>query len=166
MTIVVLILSIIAAVAIPNLATTNPVKLDIAAKEIATAIRFAQAEAMRTKTSYGINTDTTNEQIRVYRLSSFTPVFDVYHPVDKKLYDIQLKTHRFAAGVDLVSANFTFTGGFSSSTYLGFNTDGYPKYSVLFGGDHMLTSGTITLSYAGRQRIVSIAPMTGRVTIQ
>lgn len=166
MTIVVLILSIMAAVAIPNIAATDPVKLDIAAKEIATAIRFAQAESIRTQTLYGINTDATNDRIRVYSFPGLMPVYDVYHPVDKKLYDIQLKTHPFAAGVDLVSANFAFAGSYSSSTYLGFNTDGYPKYSVLFGGDHMLTSGTITLSYRGQQRIVSISPMTGRVTIQ
>ncbi len=166
MTIVVLILSIMAAVAIPNLAATDPLKLDIAAKEITAAIRFAKAESIRTKTQYGVNTDATNDQIRVYRLSGLLPVYDVYHPINKKLYDIQLKTHPFTAGVDLISASFVFSGGFSSSTNLSFNTDGYPKYSVILLGDFMLTSGTITLSYAGQQRIVTISPMTGRVTLQ
>jgi Tfp pilus assembly protein FimT len=159
-------LSIVAAIAVPNLASTDPVKLDIAAKTVATAVEFAQAESIRTKILHGVFTDAANELISVYSLPGFLPVYDVYHPVDKKLYTIYLKTDAFVAGVDLVSADFVFTGSFSSPNYLGFNTNGYPKYSVLFGNDYMLTSGTITLSYKGQQRIVSIAPMTGRVTIQ
>jgi len=166
MSLAVLVLSIIAAVAIPNLAANDPVKLDIAAKEIAAAIRFAQSEARRTKSLYGIDTDATNERVRVYRLPGLLPVYDVYHPVDKKLYDINLKTHPFAAGVDLVSANFSFSGGLSSSTYLGFNSEGYPKYSAPSGNDAMLTGGTIILGYGGEQRIINISPMTGRVTVQ
>jgi prepilin-type N-terminal cleavage/methylation domain-containing protein len=166
MSIVVLILSIIAAIAMPNLASTDPVKLDIAAKTVATAIEFAQAESIRTKIPHGIFTDATNELISVYSLPGSSPVYNIYHPVDKKLYTIQLKTDAFVAGVNLVSANFAFVGPFSSPNNLDFNTEGYPKYSVPFGNDYMLTSGTITLSYQGRQRIVSIASSTGRVTIQ
>jgi len=165
MLIVVLILSIIAAITLPNLATTDAMKLDTATEEVAEAIRFARAEAIRTKIPGGIFTDTTNERIRVYSMPSFSPTYDIYHPVDKKLYDIQLKTDAFIDGVNLVSASFIFAGGFSSSNYLGFNTDGYPKYTN-FGIDNMLTSGTITLSYKGQQRMISIAPMSGRVTIQ
>lgn len=164
MTIVVLILSIIAAIARPNLSSTDPIKLDTAAKEVAEAIRFARAEAIRTKISRGIHADANNERIRVYSLPGLSPVYDIYHPIDKKLYDIQLKTDAFVAGVDLVSASFSFVGPFTSPTNLGFNSEGNPKYTFI--NDNMLTSGAITLSYQGQQRIISIAPMTGRVTIQ
>lgn len=162
----VLILSIIAAIARPNLSSTGPTKLDTAAKQVAEAIRFARTEAIRTKVPRGIFTDAINERIRVYSLSGLSPVYDIYHPIDKKLYDIQLKTDAFVAGVDLVSASFSFTAPFTSPTNLGFNSEGNPKYSVPFGNDSMLTSGAIILSYQGQQRIISIAPMTGRVTIQ
>jgi prepilin-type N-terminal cleavage/methylation domain-containing protein len=165
MTIVALILSIIAAIAMPDLSSTNSIKLDTAAKEVAAAIRFARAESIRTKSPLGINTDATNDRIRVYSLLGSTPTYDISHPIDKKLYDIQLATDTYIAGIDLVSASFSFAGSFSSLTYLDFSTEGIPKVTSA-GNDYMLTSGTITLGYQGQQRIISIAPMTGRVTIQ
>lgn len=165
MVVVVVILGIAAAVAMPNLSSTNPVKLDNAANEAAAAIRFARAEAIRTKISRGINADAANDRIHIYSLPGSIPAYDIYHPVDKKLYDINLKTDPYIAGVDLVSANFVFAGGFSSSNYLGFNSEGNPKYTFL-GNDYMLSSGAITLGYNGHQRTILIAPMTGRVTIQ
>lgn len=163
--IVVVIIGIVASAVMPDLSSTDTKKLEIAAQEIAEAIRFARAEAIRTKIPHGINTDTGNERLRVYSLPASTPVYDKYHPIDKNLYDIQLKTDAFVEGVDLVSASFNFAGSVSSSTYLDFNTDGNPKYTFS-GSDRMLTSGSITLRYNGQQRIVSIAPMTGRVTVQ
>jgi Tfp pilus assembly protein FimT len=163
--IVVIILGVVAAAAMPMLSSNDPAKLDNAVNEVANAIRFAQAEAIRTKISYGINTDTTNERIRVYRLSGTTLTYDIYHPIDKKLYDIQMKTDTYVAGIDLVSASFVFGGASSSSTSLDFSAEGSPKVTSA-GSDYLLTSGTIMLSYHGQQRIISIAPMTGRVTIQ
>ncbi|MEQ1560848.1 MAG: GspH/FimT family protein [Methyloglobulus sp.] len=163
--IVVIILGIVAAAAMPNLSSTDPTKLDNAANEVSSAIQFAQAEAIRTKIPRGINTDATNDRIRVYSLPAATPTYDIYHPIDKKLYDIQLKTDAFIGGVDLVSASFAFTGASSSSTNLDFSAEGIPKVTSA-GADYMLSSGTITLSYRGQQRIISIAPMTGRVTVQ
>ncbi len=163
--IAVTILGIVAAAAMPQLSSTDSLKLDNAANEVANAIRFAQAEATRIKISYGINTDAANERIRVYSLPGTTPTYDVYHPIDKKPYDIQLKTDAYVAGVDLVSASFAFAGAASSSTNLDFSAEGNPKVTSA-GTDYMLSSGSITLSYHGQQRIISIASMTGRVTVQ
>lgn len=179
MVIVVIILGIVAAAAMPNLSSTDPKKLDNAANEVAAAIRFARAEAIRTKATCGfnrteedrnkipcgINTDATNDRLRVYSLPAATPTYDIYHPIDKKLYDIQLKTDAFVGGVDLVSASFVFASAPSSSTNLDFSADGTPKVTSA-GTDYMLTSGTITLSYRGQQRVISIAPMTGQVTVK
>lgn len=165
MVIVVVILGIVAAAAMPNLSSTDPKKLDNAANEVAAAIRFARAEAIRSKISRGINTDATNDRLRVYSLPAATPTYDIYHPIDKKLYDIQLKTDAFVGGVDLVSASFVFAGAPSSSTNLDFSAEGTPKVTSA-GTDYMLTSGTITLSYRGQQRVISIAPMTGQVTVK
>ncbi len=163
--IVVIILGIVAAAAMPNLSSTDTKKLDNAVNEAVEAIQFAQAEAIRTKIPRGINTDVTNDRMRVYSLPAATPTYDIYHPIDKKLYDIQLKTDAFIGGVDLVSASFVFAGASSSSTNLDFSADGIPKVTSA-GADYMLTSGTVTLSYRGQQRIISIAPMTGRVAVQ
>ena len=163
--VVVAILGVIALITIPNLSSGNSVKLDLVAKEIADATRFARTEAIRTGTPHGINTSTASDRVRVYRLPSLFPTYDVRHPVDKKLYDIRFENDSRMAGVDMLSASFDFDGTFSSSTYLGFSSDGIPKYTS-FGTDYMLVSADITLGLGNDQRVVSIAPMTGRVSVQ
>jgi prepilin-type N-terminal cleavage/methylation domain-containing protein len=161
--IVVIILGIVAVVAMPQLSSSDFNRLDIAASEIADAADFARTEALRTKSVYGIDVNAANDQIRVYSKPAGTAVYAVYHPIDKKLYDIQLKANTQTVGVDLVSASFTFSNS-TNSTLLDFNSDGMPKYTATT--DYMLSSGAITLSYNGQTRKVIIAPMTGRVTIQ
>lgn len=165
--IAVLILGIVEVAVMPDISTTDTKKLEAAAQTISDAIIFARAEALRTKISHGIHADIDNQRIRVYSLPAGTSVYDVYHPIDKKIYDIWLKNDTRMVGVDLISASFSFEGGYSSSAYLDFNANGMPKYS---GGiplnDHMLTSAEMKLSYRGRQLTISIAPITGRVTVQ
>jgi prepilin-type N-terminal cleavage/methylation domain-containing protein len=158
--IVVIILGIVAAAALPTL-SSDQTKLDIATEEITEAVDFARSEAIRTKITHGISIDTANDRIRVYSLPASTVVYDVYHPIDKKLYDIQLKSNNQTASVDLVSATFTFSNGVSQSL-VDFNSDGMPKSTSTT--DFMLTSGTITLSYKGQLSKVIVTPMTGRVT--
>lgn len=159
-------LGIVAAVAMPDLSSTDSKKLDVVAKQIADAIVLAKADAIRKKIPHGIYTDTVNDRIRVYSLPAETAVYNVYHPIDKRIYDIQLKTDPQSRGVDLVSANFSYDNSLNSSTYLDFNTDGTPK---LTGGipyrDHMLTSGSIIIAYNQQRRQILIEPMTGRVTV-
>ena len=164
-TLVVAILGIVAVGVIPDLSSGSPIKLDLAAEEVAEAARFARAEAIRTGTPHGMNTSTSSDRIRVYSLPTLVPSYDVRHPIDKKLYDIQFTSDSRMAGVDLVSASFDFDGISSSSTDLSFSSEGIPKYTSA-GTDYMLTSATITLSYGNDQRLISIAPMTGRVSIQ
>ncbi|NKB35818.1 MAG: prepilin-type N-terminal cleavage/methylation domain-containing protein [Gammaproteobacteria bacterium] len=165
MMIVVATIGILAVIALPPLSSGNPVKLDLAAAEIAAAARFARTEAIRTGTAHGINTSNINERVRVYSKPGLLPNYDVRHPVDKKLYDIALDDDSRMAGVDLSSASFNFEGSFSSSSYLGFSAEGIPKYSVL-GTDYMLQNASITLTMGNDQRVVVVEPMTGRVSIQ
>ncbi len=164
-TLVVAILGIVAVGVIPGLSSGSSIKLDLAAEEVAEAARFARAEAIRSGTPHGINTDTASDRVRVYSLPSLVPSYDVRHPIDKKLYDIQFTSDPRMKGVDLVSASFDFEGAPSSSTDLDFSSDGFPKYTSA-GTDYMLISATITLSYGNDQRVISIASMTGRVSIQ
>ena len=161
--IVVIILGIVAAAAMPNFSSSDPTKLDIATAEISEAIDFARTEAIRTKVTRGISIDTALDEIKVYSKPATTPVYDVYHPIDKKLYDILLKSMNQTKGVDVASATFTYSNGVSNSL-LDFNSNGIPKYTSTT--DYMLTSGAITLSFKGQLRKIIIAPMTGRVTVQ
>ena len=162
---VVAIFGIFATVLLPDSRATDESRLDMAANEVAAALRYAQSEALRTAIPHGAFTDDSTNQIKVYNKPSSTPVYDVYHPVDRKLYDIKLENSPLMSGVDFVSAIFNFSGPFSSSSYLGFNIHGHPKYTDS-GTDYMLIDGNIILAHAGKQRVISIAPMTGRVTVQ
>ena len=163
--VVVAILGLVAAVAMPNFAATDVKSVELAATEVADAVRFARNEAIRTGMPHGIFTDAFSDRVRVYSMPGSTPIYDVRHPVDKKLYDIQFNSNSNLVGVDLVSALYNFDGIFPSIFNFGFNSHGIPKFSF-FGTDYMLADGTITLSHGDHQRVVSIAPMTGRVTIQ
>jgi type II secretory pathway pseudopilin PulG len=159
-------LAIIAGVALPNLANNDSRKLDVAAAEVAQAIRFTRLEAMRTTSSKGIVFDAINETVKVYSLPGLIPVYDVYHPVDKKPYALNFKTDTAISRVDLQSYSIYYAGSGINQPYIGFNASGNPKYGF-FGLDYMLSStATITLAYAGKTRVISVAPMTGRVTVQ
>ncbi len=164
--IVVVILGIIAVVAMPDLASNDHRKLDIATKEIIQAIRFAQLEAMRTNIPHGIVFNVSNNTGKVYKLISGVVNYEVYHPVSKKRYTLSLNTDNTIAGVDLQSYNIYFDSFLGvNQPYLGFNTNGNPIYSSS-GTNYMLNSATITLAYAGNTKVIRVSPMTGRVTAQ
>lgn len=163
---VVTILSVTAAVTVPNFSANDGRKLDVAVADIAEAIRFTRIEAMRNGISHGIIVDAGNETVKVYSLPAATPVYDVFHPVDKKLYTLNFTTDAAAAGVDLQSYSFYYGSTGGSQAVIEFNRFGNPKYSSA-GTDYMLNGpATITLAYSGQTRIISVAPMTGRVTMQ
>lgn len=165
LTLVISILGIIAIAMIPNLSSGNIIKLDLAAEEIANAIRFAKAESIRTGTPHGIETNAFSERVRVYRNLGLFPIYDVRHPIDKKLYDIQLNSDSRTKGVDLFSSNYNFDGMINNPFSMTFTKEGIPA-TILFGKNFMLTNGSITLNYKNDQRVISIAAMTGRVSIQ
>lgn len=164
--IVVLILAVISVIAIPESSSNNHRKLDLAAEEVTQAIRFARIEAMRTSTPYGVFFKTSTEEVKIYRLVAETPTYDVYHPIDKKIYTLNLKIDRATEGVEIVSHSIQYQGVTGNKEYIGFNMHGNPKFFDA-GIDHMLiNAASITLSYAGQNRIINVSPMIGRVTTQ
>ena len=166
--IVVSILGIVAAVAIPDFSPSTEHKLDLAATEVADAVRFARSEATRTGVPHGVFTQTSQNRIRVFRADTgttpATPIYDVRHPIDKKLYDIDLDAYPFAGGITFSGASTSFQGTCNAAAYTIFDATGAPRCSdpitvILRSADLTLTSGVST-------RVVSIHGFTGRVTIQ
>ncbi len=167
---VVSILGIVATVAIPSLSTSDHAKLQLAAEEFAQAMRFARSQAMRQGLPYGFRNppgpaDIT--RIRVFRVDTttnpWTPVYDVYHPLSKTLYDIDLKSHTLAHA-QTVSRSITFRGACNvvGNTY--FDATGTPwcadPESVL------LEQLDVTFSLNSITRVVTLHGVSGRVTIQ
>ena len=68
--IVVTVLALIAAIAVPSLSSGPKKDLDLAAQEFAAAMRFARSESIRTGEPYGFLQQSGAKRIRVYRLDT------------------------------------------------------------------------------------------------
>ena len=65
--IVVTITGLVASLALPSLSTGDTTKIDLAATEVATAIRFARSEALRTGEGHGLTVSQATQQVTVAR---------------------------------------------------------------------------------------------------
>ncbi len=165
--IVIIILGVAASVAIPDISTTNPGKLKIAAEEFAQAMRFARSEAIRTGQPHGFRQQSGAKRIRVFRpdttISPWLPIYDIYHPISKKLYDIDLNAHPFAsAGVITRTPAFRGTCNINGNIYFDANGTARcanPETILLKQFDLTFTLGNLT-------RVVTLHGITGRVTVQ
>lgn len=165
--IVVALLGIVAAVAVPNFSSVDPQPLDLAAEEIANAMRFARSEAMRRGAPIGFRQQSSQQRIRVFRAdtgtSPWTLNYDVYHPHSKHLYDIELDSHAFAAA-DSVSPNRVYRGTCNTPGRVYFDSNGTPwcadPETVL------LEQFDVTLTLGSHSRVVTLHGISGRVTVQ
>jgi prepilin-type N-terminal cleavage/methylation domain-containing protein len=167
--VVVLILGVVAAALLATHGSVDAEQtLEAAAGEVAAALRFARSEAMRTGEPHGVEASTLTQRVRVYQLdiSVSPPVVDysVRHPVDKKLYHLDFSSDPMLAPVSVTSVAFWYSGLLVPQGFVGFNPDGTPKYTG--ASTYMLASGAIDLAAGDQTRVVSVAPMTGRVTVQ
>jgi len=171
--IVVSVIALIAAIAVPALNSTgSDEKLNLAAEKVASAIRFARSEAIRTGEGHGLTVSQVTQQITVkkYDLSTapISTLGTLIHPIDKQRYDFNVSTGSTTQGVTISNThdvfNYTDLGGRRS---LLFDAYGTPKWIVGSGPTtHLLSDGKIELSYGNAQLVVSVAPITGRVTVQ
>ena len=168
MLIVVGLLALIAAVAAPAFTGDDEAVLEHAASEVARAMRFAHSEAIRTDQPYGVIASTSGQSLKVYRLDESVtppvPVYEVYDPQAKQLYDLRFDTGSLEASIDQVY--FKFSGFLFPQTYIGFAAGtGVPKFNDS-GTIRMLENGFIKLSHDGMTRTIAVSPMTARVTVQ
>ena len=165
--IVVSILGIVAVAAVPSLSPGEPYRLELAAKEFAQAMRYAHSEAIRTSEPRGFHLQAADKRIRVIRPTAptppFTAVYDVYHPVSKQLYDIDLDTHPFAAASTLTRTG-TFRATCNTPEFIYFD----PSGSAWCGDPAtvLLRKAVINLGLGSHTRAVALDGITGRVTVQ
>jgi prepilin-type N-terminal cleavage/methylation domain-containing protein len=175
MLVVVAILSVVGALAIPQASSISPQVADAGAAEVARALRFAQREAIRTGTWQQVSADPVKQELRVYQADASSGIIAT-HPVDKREYKISFAENAMQRAT-IVSAVFQYEGG-PTTTFASFGPDGAPSYldpnkmtqawSLFLTGspdiDPLKVEGKITLRYANQDRVVRIAPVTGRVT--
>jgi prepilin-type N-terminal cleavage/methylation domain-containing protein len=162
------ILTALGAVVIVDLAAERgEPRLEAGAAEVASALRFARAEALRTGEPHGVRITSADHRVRVYRLdtSGASPVedFSVRYPLDKRLYDLSLDAEPVTAGVKIGLSDFRFGGDSTPRQSVCFAPDGTPVSALDLAP---LDSGTVQVSHDAGTRSVDVAPVTGRVTVQ
>ena len=170
--IVVSVLGLIAAIALPSMSPASDRKLDLAAEEVASAIRFARSEAIRTGEGRGLTISQATQKVTVKNYDiAIVPIVTLgtlNHPINKQPYDFNVNTSSVTTGVTISNSSDVFDyGSEGRRRSLLFDAHGTPIWIV--GSDptrHLLVDGTVELSYGNDQRFVSVAPITGRVTIQ
>ncbi len=159
LSIVVLILGIMAAAVIPSFLSSDSSKLDLAAE--------IQAEAMRRGVPMGFRQQNGQKRMRVYSLDTgtapWTTLFDVYHPVSKKLWDIRLDEHPFAAA-DTVTANRVWRGTCNNFSNVYFDRHGIARCAN--PETVPLELYQVILTLGSDSRTVSLDGFSGQVTIQ
>jgi type II secretion system protein H len=167
LSIVVLILGIMAAVVIPGSAPSNQQKLDLAAREFAAAMRFARSEAIRLGEPRGFRLQSSQMRIRVFRpdtgTAPWTMNYDVYHPVSKKLYDIDLDSHPFARA-DSIVHNRVYRGTCNSPGEVYFDGNGVPRCAD--PETVLLQQFDVTFTLDGNSRALRLDSISGQVSVQ
>jgi type II secretory pathway pseudopilin PulG len=172
--------AILAAAARPLVAPVTETSLDTAANEVANALRFARSEAIRAGgyrgVDFSLDAGTGLRRIRVFRTDAAVPpnpVYDVYHPLDKKLYDIQLATAPGTSNTALTAAAFLYLASPSTYTtrdWVAFDGTGTPEYYPAAATYALVADAAnpaqLTVTLSGKSRLVTLHPTTGRVTIQ
>lgn len=164
---VVTILGVAANVVVPDISTTNVSRLDLAAAEIANAIRFSRSESMSQGSPRGFRQQSVDQRMRVFRLdtsaSPWSPIYDVYHPLSKQLYDVDLNNHSFAS-VDNINHNRVYRGTCNTPGRIYFDVNGTPWCND--PENILLDNLVVTLTAGSHTRTVTLHGITGRVTVQ
>lgn len=163
---VLLILGIVTAAAVPTTSSNDQRKLELAAAEVTDTLRFARSESMRTSILHGVHVEHNANRIRVFRLDQATTpasaIYDVRHPVDKKLYDLRLNEHPFASSVDVAALTGSYRGTCNATDHVVFDAAGAPR---CFNPLTTIVDAEVTLglSLGNFSRNISAHSVTGRV---
>lgn len=170
--IVIALLGLIAAIAVPEFESNNEAILDRAALEIASAFRYARSEAIRTGEGHGLTVSQVTQTVTIKKydigVAPITTLSTPTNPITKQPYVFNINTSRGTEGVTISNSTDVFDyGSEGRRRSLIFDSSGTPIWII--GSSpirHLLVDGTVELSLDGQQRLVRVAPMTGRVTVQ
>lgn len=161
-----------AAVVIPDSSPSSEHKLDLAAGQIAQALRFAQSESLRTGEHHGVTISQVTQTVTVAKWDLTTDPVSTelvpYHPVDKQAFAFDADRISLAPGVSITNASDAFLYAVvGRRRSLIFDPRGAPVW--VRGSDDSvfpLLDGSVELGSGQNSRRVTVAPGTGRVTVQ
>ncbi len=141
--VVVMILSIAAAMVIPNVISTTDMQAVGAARIIAADLQYAQSVAISTQIPVTVQFDPAGES---YSLSNASGL--LIHPMNKTGYTIRFSSLNGYDRLDMTSASF---GGTTSVTF-----------DEMGSAD---SSGTVVVQAGAHIYRIAVAPATGKVTV-
>ena len=161
---VLVVLAVVTAITIPGTTARSDLRLQRAGQEVAAALEFARAETLRTGVSHGVRVQ-GGQRITVFRLdrSKSPPAerYDVYHPVDKSLYDVDLSGNAYTQGTT-ATGYFLFQRAGTAEQAASFDVNG----EAMRGDDaRPLATGGVLLANDSSILAVAVAPLTGRTTV-
>jgi len=168
-----LVMGMVTALAVPALfSQSDQQRLELAAGQIAGALRFARDEALRIGLPQAVVTEIPGSgRISVHALDSSgaypLPGALGYDPFTKQPYDFNPTTAPMTSGVTVTNSAAPFDyAGLGVQTGVYFNANGTPFFVPASGVPYLLTSAAIVLVAGGQQRTVSLDRISGRVRIQ
>ena len=166
-TIFVAIISIIAIIAIPSFSPSEKYQRAAIALQFADAMRFARSESIRTGQPHGFRFFPSQERIRVFTADTATDpatlVYDVYHPIDKQLYDYTIPADAWTAP-NPAKKNAVFRGTCDTESIIYFDANGTPWCND--PSNILVDYFDLEINVGAGQSIVHLDGLTGRVTIQ
>lgn len=177
MLVVVAILGVAAAIVVPKADPQADFAADAAAGDIAQAVHFAQREAVRTGTYQIVVVDAASQVLRVYQPAASGSGTTAIHPVDKRDYQLSFSKEGMPLAT-VVSSVFKYQSGtVTNGAYFG--PDGVPvdiaptKVLGLPLGllldtkdiSPLKEEARITIRHGNTERVVRVAPVTGRVSL-
>lgn len=148
-------IAILAWVAYPRIDAMSEIRLDAAARRVASDLRYAQNRAIGTRVVHGLYFEPATGRYTVYAPTKATPLVD---PADRgRTLSVAFDQKFEYRGVAIVSAAFGTTPAVS------FDYFGVPRDSA---GVELAAAGRVILSYRGQADTVEVAPGTGAVTIR
>lgn len=172
------VLGVVAAVALPSSQPAAEARADVAAGEVARALRFARDEAMRTGAMVMASCDTTQNTVSVYSPDAGGNVATAINdPLTHMNYVAAVGQAPTGAGAVLRACTFQFADN-TQATALAFDASGNPvRGAAVATGPAppkgpapttdpttLLSSGAIQLSLGNLTRTVAV-DVNGRVTV-
>jgi prepilin-type N-terminal cleavage/methylation domain-containing protein len=155
MTVIIVILGILSWIAYPKMAAMDEIRLDAAARRLASDLRYAQNLAMSRRVIHGLLFNAAAEKYTVFAPNAATPITD---PADRaRTLVVDYTSRAEFKGVQVQSAAFGTTPGVT------FDYFGVPRDTA---GVDLTTTGVVVLSYQGSSDSILVAPQTGTVTIR
>lgn len=154
LSIVITLLAILSWVAYPSLSSINEIRLDAAARRVASDLRYAQNRAIGSRTIHGVRFDVGAGRYIVYAGNSGAAIVN---PADRgKNLAVTFAALAETRGVSIESAAFGATPGVTFDFY------GVPRDSA---GVELVVPGRVVLLFQGQRDTVEVAPQTGAIRV-